>query len=224
MHLDLSPRWLCPPVACTLWSPCSWVVSLGVSSCWVQFCPSCFCLLPGTAGSQIASLLLGWPSLWWVQHLSSDLVYLRQLPSLFSFFPYFCHPPSLPGLPSFQSLLEMVFGVKVVITGDGFIPGERSVIIMNHRTRLDWMFLWCCLLRYSYLRLEKICLKAALKAVPGFGGCPGLSFTLFSHPVRWLRWFMFTLVKSWCKVSWLDFGTWKVRGQDDYISAQKSLH
>uniref|UniRef100_A0A673CRD7 Lysocardiolipin acyltransferase 1 n=1 Tax=Sphaeramia orbicularis TaxID=375764 RepID=A0A673CRD7_9TELE len=39
------------------------------------------------------------------------------------------------------SLLELVFGVKVVITGDGFIPGERS----------------------------KICLKAALKAVPGFG-------------------------------------------------------
>ncbi|KAL0969664.1 hypothetical protein UPYG_G00230460 [Umbra pygmaea] len=67
------------------------------------------------------------------------------------------------------ALLEIVFGVKVVITGDGFVPGERSVIIMNHRTRLDWMFLWCCLLRYSYLRLEKICLKAALKAVPGFG-------------------------------------------------------
>lgn len=63
-----------------------------------------------------------------------------------------------------------MFGVKVVITGDGFVPGERSVIVMNHRTRLDWMFLWCCLLRYSYLRLEKICLKAALKAVPGFGG------------------------------------------------------
>ncbi|KAG7509629.1 lysocardiolipin acyltransferase 1 [Solea senegalensis] len=40
---------------------------------------------------------------------------------------------------------------------------------MNHRTCLDWMFLWCCLLRHSYLRLEKICLKAALKAVPGFG-------------------------------------------------------
>ncbi len=68
-----------------------------------------------------------------------------------------------------QALLELVFGVKVVITGDGFVPGERSVIIMNHRTRLDWMFLWCCLLRCSYLRLEKICLKAALKAVPGFG-------------------------------------------------------
>ncbi|CAH2255953.1 lysocardiolipin acyltransferase 1, partial [Pelobates cultripes] len=67
------------------------------------------------------------------------------------------------------ALLELVFGAKVVITGDGFIPGERSVIIMNHRTRLDWMFLWNCLLRYSYLRLEKICLKSSLKAVPGFG-------------------------------------------------------
>ena len=85
--------------------------------------------------------------------------------------------PPLSG-PALQSLLELVFGVKVVITGDGFVPGERSVIIMNHRTRLDWMFLWCCLLRYSYLRMEKICLKAVLKAVPGFGercpaGCSG---------------------------------------------------
>ncbi|XP_055721694.1 lysocardiolipin acyltransferase 1-like [Salvelinus fontinalis] len=57
------------------------------------------------------------------------------------------------------ALLELVFGVMVVITGDGFIPEEHSVIIMNHRTHLEWMFLWCCLLRYSYLRLEKIYLK-----------------------------------------------------------------
>uniref|UniRef100_A0A3P9I2U8 Lysocardiolipin acyltransferase 1 n=2 Tax=Oryzias latipes TaxID=8090 RepID=A0A3P9I2U8_ORYLA len=82
------------------------------------------------------------------------------------------------------SLLELVFGVKVVITGDGFIPGERSVIIMNHRTRLDWMFLWCCLLRYSYLRLEKICLKAGLKAVPGFGWAMQVACFVFIHR-RW---------------------------------------
>ncbi|XP_068437007.1 lysocardiolipin acyltransferase 1 isoform X1 [Clinocottus analis] len=82
------------------------------------------------------------------------------------------------------SLLELVFGVKVVITGDGFIPGERSVIIMNHRTRLDWMFLWCCLLRYSYLRLEKICLKAALKAVPGFGWAMQMACFVFIQR-RW---------------------------------------
>lgn len=96
------PRWLCPPVACTLWSPCSWVVSLGVSSCWVQFCPSCFCLLRGTAGSQIALLLLGSPSLWWVRHLRSDLVHWRQLRinllflSIFSSSPLPASPPLFP--------------------------------------------------------------------------------------------------------------------------------
>ncbi|XP_017576479.1 lysocardiolipin acyltransferase 1 isoform X2 [Pygocentrus nattereri] len=82
------------------------------------------------------------------------------------------------------ALLEVVFGVKVVITGDGFVPGERSVIIMNHRTRLDWMFLWCCLLRYSYLRLEKVCLKAALKAVPGFGWAMQVAAFIFIQR-RW---------------------------------------
>uniref|UniRef100_A0A8C5MYN6 Lysocardiolipin acyltransferase 1 n=1 Tax=Leptobrachium leishanense TaxID=445787 RepID=A0A8C5MYN6_9ANUR len=79
------------------------------------------------------------------------------------------------------ALLELVFGAKVVITGDGFIPGERSVIIMNHRTRLDWMFLWNCLLRYSYLRLEKICLKSSLKAVPGFGWAMQIAAFIFIH-------------------------------------------
>ncbi|MBN3304863.1 lysocardiolipin acyltransferase 1 [Amia ocellicauda] len=82
------------------------------------------------------------------------------------------------------ALLELVFGVKVVITGDGFVPGERSVIIMNHRTRLDWMFLWSCLLRYSYLRLEKICLKAGLKAIPGFGWAMQVASFIFIHR-RW---------------------------------------
>ncbi|KAJ8289601.1 hypothetical protein GJAV_G00003230 [Gymnothorax javanicus] len=82
------------------------------------------------------------------------------------------------------ALLELVFKVKVVITGDGFVPGERSVIIMNHRTRLDWMFLWCCLLRYSYLRLEKICLKAVLKSVPGFGWAMQVASFIFIQR-RW---------------------------------------
>ncbi|KAJ7340993.1 hypothetical protein JRQ81_004457 [Phrynocephalus forsythii] len=77
------------------------------------------------------------------------------------------------------ALLEIVFGSKVVITGDGFIPGERSVIIMNHRTRMDWMFLWNCLLRYSYLRLEKICLKSSLKGIPGFGWAMQVSAFIF---------------------------------------------
>lgn len=79
------------------------------------------------------------------------------------------------------ALLETVFGVRVVITGDAFVPGERSVIIMNHRTRMDWLFLWNCLIRYSYLRLEKICLKASLKAVPGFGWAMQAAAFIFIH-------------------------------------------
>ncbi|XP_015991561.1 lysocardiolipin acyltransferase 1 [Rousettus aegyptiacus] len=79
------------------------------------------------------------------------------------------------------ALLETVFGVKVIITGDAFVPGERSVIIMNHRTRMDWMFLWNCLMRYSYLRLEKICLKASLKSIPGFGWAMQAAAYIFIH-------------------------------------------
>ncbi|XP_026969268.1 lysocardiolipin acyltransferase 1 isoform X4 [Sagmatias obliquidens] len=79
------------------------------------------------------------------------------------------------------ALLETMFGVKVIITGDAFVPGERSVIIMNHRTRMDWMFLWNCLMRYSYLRLEKICLKATLKRVPGFGWAMQAAAYIFIH-------------------------------------------
>ncbi|GAB1301315.1 Lysocardiolipin acyltransferase 1 [Apodemus speciosus] len=79
------------------------------------------------------------------------------------------------------ALLETMFGVKVVITGDAFVPGERSVIIMNHRTRVDWMFLWNCLMRYSYLRLEKICLKSSLKSVPGFGWAMQVAAFIFIH-------------------------------------------
>uniref|UniRef100_A0A8D0GFX9 Lysocardiolipin acyltransferase 1 n=1 Tax=Sphenodon punctatus TaxID=8508 RepID=A0A8D0GFX9_SPHPU len=82
------------------------------------------------------------------------------------------------------ALLEIVFRAKVVITGDGFIPGERSVIIMNHRTRMDWMFLWNCLIRYSYLRLEKICLKSSLKSIPGFGWAMQVAAFIFIHR-RW---------------------------------------
>lgn len=96
-------RWLCQPVACTLWSPCSWVVSLEVSSCWVQFCPSCFCLPHGTAGSQIASLLLGWPSLWWGHQLLLSL--LKKITPfnhlLLSMFASSSFPASSPLFPVF---------------------------------------------------------------------------------------------------------------------------
>ncbi|XP_036290754.1 lysocardiolipin acyltransferase 1 isoform X1 [Pipistrellus kuhlii] len=79
------------------------------------------------------------------------------------------------------ALLETLFGLKVILTGDAFVPGERSVIIMNHRTRMDWMFLWNCMMRYSYLRLGKVCLKASLKSVPGFGWAMQAAAYIFIH-------------------------------------------
>ncbi|XP_071963372.1 lysocardiolipin acyltransferase 1-like [Antedon mediterranea] len=67
------------------------------------------------------------------------------------------------------ALLELVHKVKFFSTGDRIRPKEKCVIIMNHRTRLDWMFFWQCLFHQSSLRHEKIILKAGLKNVPGPG-------------------------------------------------------
>lgn len=46
-----------------------------------------------------------------------------------------------------------------------------ALIIMNHRTRLDWLFFWGALYRMDpeLLTTEKISLKAILKYVPGVG-------------------------------------------------------
>ena len=63
----------------------------------------------------------------------------------------------------------MFLGIKIVITGDEIRHGERNLLIMNHRTRLDWMYLWSVLVRQSGVKTEKIILKAPLKFVPGAG-------------------------------------------------------
>lgn len=60
-------------------------------------------------------------------------------------------------------------GVKVLISGDHDMVKPPSLIIMNHRTRLDWLFLWCYLLRRGKLLNEKIVLKDAIKKIPIFG-------------------------------------------------------
>lgn len=43
---------------------------------------------------------------------------------------------------------------------------------MNHRTRLDWMYLWSVLVRQSGVKTEKIILKDPLKYIPGAGNLP----------------------------------------------------
>ena len=63
----------------------------------------------------------------------------------------------------------MMFGVKIVVTGDKPPKSENSVIIMNHRCRLDWMFFWSFVARYGELKHEKIIMKRELKHIPGPG-------------------------------------------------------
>ena len=65
----------------------------------------------------------------------------------------------------------MMFGVKIVITGDKPPKRENAIIIMNHRCRLDWMFYWSVVARHGELKHEKIIMKHELKHVPGPGKC-----------------------------------------------------
>ena len=75
-----------------------------------------------------------------------------------------------------QSLMETFLNIRVIVSGDRIRSRERSVIMMNHRTRLDWMYFWSVLVRQSGVATQKIILKSALKHIPGAGGS------------RWGRW------------------------------------
>lgn len=50
----------------------------------------------------------------------------------------------------------------------------NSIIVMNHRTRLDWLFYFCVLYRINGLSSIKVILKQGLRKIPG----PGKSFLL----------------------------------------------
>ncbi|KJE91863.1 lysocardiolipin acyltransferase [Capsaspora owczarzaki ATCC 30864] len=63
-------------------------------------------------------------------------------------------------------LFEYVFGIKYSIYGDQIRDHEKMIMTPNHRTRLDWMFLWPVLLRQGSLENERILLKAPLKHIP----------------------------------------------------------
>eukprot|EP00759_Apiculatamorpha_spiralis_P039250 PhF_6_TR38117/c0_g1_i2/m.56892/K13513/LCLAT1, AGPAT8; lysocardiolipin and lysophospholipid acyltransferase len=70
------------------------------------------------------------------------------------------------------SVLELVFGIHVYtdIPEDIEINGNNTLVVSNHRTRLDWMFLWCLFARRpQLLRNLKIVLKDPLRKAPLFG-------------------------------------------------------
>lgn len=94
------------------------------------------------------------------------------------------------GLGAF--LLEHVGGVKIVVFGDPLLimtptptqaqtdgeKKERALVISNHRTRIDWMFLWCLYARIGQLNAYRVILKHELKEFPWWGW--GMSLSLFA--------------------------------------------
>ncbi|KAM3718022.1 Lysophosphatidylinositol acyltransferase [Dirofilaria immitis] len=67
--------------------------------------------------------------------------------------------------------LEYIFGIKIKVTGDMINYDQPAIFIMNHRTRLDWMYFWAALFKINpwLLVSSKIALKAELRYVPAAG-------------------------------------------------------
>ncbi|EPB74910.1 hypothetical protein ANCCEY_05972 [Ancylostoma ceylanicum] len=80
-------------------------------------------------------------------------------------------PPVLAAGQPFWSLMSYVFGAKVRVRGDMIDHSKPAVIIMNHRTRLDWLYFWNALYKMDpwLCTSEKITLKGVLKYLPGAG-------------------------------------------------------
>ena len=72
---------------------------------------------------------------------------------------------------SLEGLMQYLFGIKLNVRGAVIDRTKPALIIMNHRTRLDWLFFWCACIRIDpwLLTTEKISLKGILKHLPGVG-------------------------------------------------------
>eukprot|EP00899_Mesostigma_viride_P015240 jgi/Mesvir1/23717/Mv18664-RA.1 len=71
----------------------------------------------------------------------------------------------------FVFLIEKVNRTKIIFYGDLPTAHENALVLANHRTELDWMFLWCLAYRTDTLRCFKNVIKAEAKWVPIFGTC-----------------------------------------------------
>jgi lysocardiolipin and lysophospholipid acyltransferase len=70
-------------------------------------------------------------------------------------------------------LLEKLTKIKIFMhqkkSNQSVINNQSAIVIMNHRTRLDWLFYFCILYRLNGLSNIKIILKDGLKKIPGAG-------------------------------------------------------
>lgn len=66
----------------------------------------------------------------------------------------------------------MILGVEFYVTGDNIRAEETSLIVVNHRTRVDWNFLWAAFFHGSVPTAghnAKLVLKDEVKNLPGVG-------------------------------------------------------
>uniref|UniRef100_A0A0R3RT75 PlsC domain-containing protein n=1 Tax=Elaeophora elaphi TaxID=1147741 RepID=A0A0R3RT75_9BILA len=78
-------------------------------------------------------------------------------------------------------LIEVLFGARVTVSGMKIDHSEPALIIMNHRTCLDWLFFWNALIRMDpwLLTSQKISLKAIVRHLPGAGWAMAQNAYLF---------------------------------------------
>ncbi|XP_068240667.1 lysocardiolipin acyltransferase 1-like [Palaemon carinicauda] len=84
------------------------------------------------------------------------------------------------------ALMEVLYGVRFFMSGDVIRPGERSLLLLNHRNRLDWNFFWGALAHASSPPAHncKIVLKSGIRKFPGLGWIMQMSCYLYIHR-RW---------------------------------------
>ncbi|XP_058080592.1 probable 1-acyl-sn-glycerol-3-phosphate acyltransferase 5 [Magnolia sinica] len=66
-------------------------------------------------------------------------------------------------------LFEKINQTKVVFAGETVPERERVLLLANHRTEVDWMYLWDLALRKGRLGYIKYILKSSLMKLPIFG-------------------------------------------------------
>ena len=71
----------------------------------------------------------------------------------------------------FQVLMELLFGTQIIVSGDRISSRECSLLVMNHRTRLDWNFVWGLMFYAAEPPSHrlKFVLKAPIRHTPGPG-------------------------------------------------------
>lgn len=66
-------------------------------------------------------------------------------------------------------LFEKINKTKVIFSGETVPANERALLIANHRTEVDWMYLWDLAWRKGRLGHIKYILKSSLMKLPVFG-------------------------------------------------------